>query len=258
MRVLRGKKALVTGAAHGIGRAIAIALAKEGVALWLIDIDSPELSATAAEARSHGVDAVEWICDLANPPEITLAVRNLLSTWNRLDILVNNAGVAYFGPTRDMTDAQWARLLAINLLAPIQLVRELIDTLLAQKEAHIVNICSALGLVPFRNAAAYQTSKFGLVGFTQALHGEFARRRFGITAVCPGFVHTAMIAPWLSRFPPWVSCATPQKVAAKTVSAIRRNKSLVVITLTARLGWWLTRLSPGLAAWVNREVSRWW
>jgi 3-oxoacyl-[acyl-carrier protein] reductase len=258
MRLLRGKKALVTGAARGIGRAIALELAKEGVGLWLVDIDTPELSATAAEARGHGVEAVEWVCDLAKPSEITLAVRNLLSAWNKLDILINNAGIAYFGPTKDMTEAEWARLLAINLLAPIQLVRELLDLLLAQDEANIVNICSALGLVPFRNAAAYQTSKFGLIGFTQALHGEFAGRRFGVTAVCPGFVVTGMIAPWLSRFPAWVSRTTPQKVAAKTVAAIRGNRSLVIITLTARLGWWLTRASPGTAAWVNRKVSRWW
>jgi 3-oxoacyl-[acyl-carrier protein] reductase len=258
MRVLRGKKALVTGAAHGIGRAIAIALAKEGVGLWLLDIDTAKLSATAAEARAHGVEAVEWVCDLANPSEISSAVRNLLSSWHKLDILINNAGVAYFGPTREMTEAEWARLLAINLLAPIQLVRELIGTLLAQREANIVNICSVLGLVPFRNAAAYQTSKFGLFGFTQALHGEFSRRRFGVTAVCPGFVDTAMIKPWLPRFPSWVERTTPEKVAAKTVAAIRRNRSLVLITLTARLGWWVTRASPGLASWVNRDLSRWW
>jgi len=257
MRALRGKKALVTGAARGIGGAIALALAEEGVELWLIDIDAAELSVTAAEARTRGVKAVEWICDLADPAAITVAVRKLLSAWNKLDILVNNAGIAYFGPTREMSDAEWTRLLAINLLAPIQLVRELIDVLQAQEEAHIVNICSILGLVPFRNAAAYQTSKFGLVGFTQALHGEFAGRRFGVTAVCPGFVVTGMIMPWLSRFPFWVSRTTSRKVAARTVDAIRRNKRLVVITLTARLGWWVTRLSPGLAAWANRTAS-WW
>ena len=258
MHDLRGKKALVTGAARGIGRAIAIALAKEGVGLWLIDIDPLELSATAGEARRHGVEAVDWICDLADPSAITMAFRQILIRWNKLDILVNNAGIAYFGPTRDMTEAEWTRLMAVNLLAPIQLVRELIDTLLSQDEAHIVNVCSALGLVPFRNAAAYQTSKFGLVGFTQALHGEFGRRWFGVTAICPGFVDTAMIAPWLPRFPAWVGRATPEKVAAKTVWAIRRNKRLVMITATARLGWWVTRLSPDLAAWVNRVVSRWW
>ena len=257
MRALRGKKALVTGAARGIGRAIALALAEEGVELWLIDIDAAELSVTAAEARTRGVEAMEWICDLADPTAITVAVRKLLSAWNKLDILVNNAGIAYFGPTREMSDAEWTRLLAINLMAPIQLVRELIDVLQAQEEAHIVNICSILGLVPFRNAAAYQTSKFGLVGFTQALHGEFAGRRFGVTAVCPGFVVTGMIMPWLSRFPFWVSRTTSRKVAARTVDAIRRNKRLVVITLTARLGWWVTRLSPGLAAWANRRAS-WW
>ena len=258
MQDLRGKKALVTGAARGIGRAIAIALAKEGVALWLIDIDPLQLSATAGEARRHGVEAVDWICDLADSSAITLAVRQLLIRWNKLDILVNNAGIAYFGPTRDMTEAEWARLMAVNLLAPIQLVRELIDTLLSQDEANIVNICSALGLVPFRNAAAYQTTKFGLVGFTQALHGEFGRRWFGVTAICPGFVDTEMIAPWLSRFPAWMSRTTPEQVAAKTVQAIRRNKSLVVMTVAARFGWWVTRLSPDLAGWVNRVVSRWW
>src|SRR5258705_9895256 len=193
MKVIRGKKALVTGAASGIGRAIALALAREGADLFLLDIDEANLAATAREAQRAGVTAVTRVCDLAQPAEISAAVGALVAAWGRLDILVNNAGIAYYGPADAMSDAHWDRLLAINLLAPIQLTRELMPTLAGAGEAHIVNVCSFLGLVPARKMVAYQTSKFGLVGYSMAMRAEYGRASFGVTTLCPGFVRTAMV-----------------------------------------------------------------
>jgi 3-oxoacyl-[acyl-carrier protein] reductase len=124
MKVLRGKKALVTGAASGIGRAIALALAREGVDLYLVDIDDLKIDPVAREARAHGVEVRTVHCDLARPEEITALVENVLRGWGRLNILVNNAGVAHRGPTHEMSSDEWNRLLAVNLMAPIQLVRQ--------------------------------------------------------------------------------------------------------------------------------------
>ena len=162
---------MVTGAASGIGRALALALAREGAAR-LIDIDEVNLAAAARAARDLGVTVATFVCDLTQPSQITATVQSVLSGGG-LNILVNNAGVAYYGATQDMTVEQWDRIIAVNLLAPIQLVRALMPALLAQEEAHILNVCSIFGLVPLRKGAAYQVSKFGLVGLSAALRAEY-------------------------------------------------------------------------------------
>jgi 3-oxoacyl-[acyl-carrier protein] reductase len=262
MRVIRGKKALVTGAASGIGRAIALALARAGTDLYLVDIDEVKLAATLREAQSLGVTAAGGVCDLAQPAQISALINSVLSEWGKLDILVNNAGVAYYGATRDMTAEQWSRILAIDLLAPIQLVRELLPTLLARDEAHIVNVCSIFGLVPMRKGAAYQTCKFGLVGLSAALRAEYGRE-IGVTALCPGFVRTPMLETFETgdagqrrhAIPAWL-CARPEAIGAAAVRAIQRNQGLVVITPAARLLWWTARLSPGLLDWLTRQGWR--
>lgn len=263
MKVIRGKKALVTGAASGIGRAIALALAGEGADLFLIDIDEAKLQATGREAENRGVAVETRVCDLTDPAQITAVADALLVAWGRLNILVNNAGIAYYGPTELMTAEQWNRLLAVNLLAPIQLVRELLPTLAAEDEAHIVNVCSIFGLVPLRKGAAYQTSKFGLVGFSAALRAEYGRPSFGVTALCPGFVSTSLTDMYATgapdqkrhKIPAWASTSA-ETVAASAIRAVRRNQGLVVISPTPRIVWWLTRLSPSLVSWLAREGWR--
>jgi 3-oxoacyl-[acyl-carrier protein] reductase len=262
MQVIRGRKALVTGAASGIGRALALALAREGADLFLIDIDVGNLAAVAGAARSLGVTVATRVCDLTQSSEIAASVQEVLSGGGVLNILVNNAGAAYYGATHDMTAEQWERIIALNLLAPIQLVREFLPTLLAQDEAHVVNVCSIFGLVPLRKGAAYQVSKFGLVGLSAALRAEYGRD-IGVTALCPGFVRTPLLetfatgAPEQRRhaIPSWL-CASPEQVAAAAVRAIRRNKGMVVITPAARLLWWTARFAPGLLDWVTRQGWR--
>jgi NAD(P)-dependent dehydrogenase (short-subunit alcohol dehydrogenase family) len=263
MKIIREKKALVTGAASGIGRAIALALAGEGADLYLLDIDGEGLDVTGRDAKRFGVAVMTRVCDLSDPKQVSDAVGSILSLWGgRLNILVNNAGTAYYGSTHDMTKDQWDKILSVNLLAPIQLVRELLPTLSVQDEAHIVNVSSIFGLVPMRKGAAYQTSKYGLVGFTAALRAEYGRRDFGVTALCPGFVDTAMIEEFETighqrrhRIPAWM-CTSAEKVAKQTIIAIRRNKAIVVISPIARLLWFVMRFSPGLLDWITREGWR--
>ena len=263
MQVLRGKRALVTGAASGIGRAIALALGREGADLYLLDIDEENLALTARAADRLGVSVATVVCDLAQPARIRAAVGALIAGWGRLNILVNSAGIAYYGPTHQMTTQQWNRLLSVNLLAPIQLVHELLPLLAAEEEAHILNVSSIFGLVPMRKGAAYQTSKFGLVGFSAALRAEYSRRNFGVTALCPGFVRTPMLETYAMgrgedkrhAIPRWASLDADM-VAARAIVAIRRNQGLVVMHPLARGLWRLARLSPSLVDWVTREGWR--
>ena len=140
MRIIRGKKAMVTGAASGIGRAIALELAKEGADLFLVDIKADALADVAHEARGLGVKVMTAVADLADPSQISGTVEQLRNTWKRLNILVNNAGTTYYGQTHLMTGEQWQRIMAVNLMAPIQLVHELLPMLLAAEDAHILNV----------------------------------------------------------------------------------------------------------------------
>jgi NAD(P)-dependent dehydrogenase (short-subunit alcohol dehydrogenase family)/pimeloyl-ACP methyl ester carboxylesterase len=258
MRVLQGKRALITGAASGIGRAIALALAAERCHVYLLDIDDAGAAETAGLARRNGVEAISARCDLADPAQISTSIQQVLERWPAIDILVNSAGVAYYGPTENMTAAQWDWLLKINLLAPIQFTRELLPTLLAQPEGHVLNVCSIAGLVAGGRAAAYQVSKFGLVGFTEALRSEYVRRGVGLTALCPGPVRTNMYRSAISGrpnkpvpVPPAWACATPEQVARKAIRGIRKNSSVVLVTPMAYALSYIKRLSPGLLDWLN-------
>lgn len=261
MQNIRGKRALVTGAASGIGRALALDLAREGVDLFLVDIKREELEGVAYEARGHSVAVVTGVHDLSEPTQVSAVVKDVLAAWGGLNILINNAGIAHYGSTHAMTDAQWDRVMAVNLLAPIQLTRELLPALIAADEAHILNVCSLFGLTPWRKTTAYQTSKFGLVGFTSALRAEYCRDHFGVTALCPGFVETPLLqqAPegpdGQKMAPPW-KCTTPDVVAAMAIQAIRRNRGMVVITPHAQVYWRLARFFPALADWFARQGWR--
>jgi short-subunit dehydrogenase len=263
MKVIRGRTALVTGAASGIGRAIAVALAREGANLCLLDIDAENLAGTAREAETIGVTVTARHCDLSQPERISAAVADLTAGGRAIHILINNAGLAYYGPTHDMDDAQWRAILSVNFLAPIQLVREVLPVLAAQDEAHIVNVCSIFGLTTLRKGAAYQATKFGLVGFTAALRAEYSRPALGVTALCPGFARTPMLERFATgtaqqkrrKVPDWITM-NPDYVARRAVRAIRRNEGLVVIPALARALWWLNRFSPGLVDALNREAWR--
>jgi NAD(P)-dependent dehydrogenase (short-subunit alcohol dehydrogenase family) len=133
---LRDKRALITGAGSGIGRAIALELAHQGSHLWLLDINELTLESVTAEVRSCGVDVMARRCDLRRGDEIRSAFDEVLKTWSGIDILVNNAGIICYGATENVSDQQWTELLAVNLTAPITLTRLFLPSLLKRPEAH--------------------------------------------------------------------------------------------------------------------------
>jgi short-subunit dehydrogenase len=251
MRTIENKVAVVTGGGSGLGRTIALRLAEEGANLHLVDIDEAAAEATAKEIRSRGVQAAVTRCDLSDPRAIDELATQLSGQWDGIDILVNNAGVAWYGPTTKMKDAEWDKLLAINLHAPIRLTTKLLPALLSQPEAHVINMASICGFVCGGRFAAYHVSKFGLVGFSEALRAEFGRHGLGVTAVCPGPVLTNLYknSPCGYRdrdtpSPPAWLCTTTDRVAAKTIRAIYRNQAVTLVGLAAHLLHYSKRLAP--------------
>lgn len=256
MKLTPTTKAIVTGAASGIGQATALALAAKGVALWLTDIDAPGLQRTAEQASALGVQVETTVCDLLQPGAVDDLAAQILRRWPDPSLLVNSAGISAYGRTHELDEKTWDRVLGLNLHVPIKLTNTLLPAMTAQREAHVVNLCSIFGLTAMPHIAPYQTSKFGLVGYSLALDAEYGRRGFGVTAVCPGIVRTPLIAGLKAASGleiPAVIGLTPQFVARRIVRAVERNAGLIVLAPSAYLSWRLMRISPGLMRWFHRS-----
>lgn len=250
---------MVTGAGVGIGRSIALALARQGVHLWLLDRDIDSLEHTQKLCQSTGVEIVIDHCDLTDRIAIARTVAAIKDQWKVLHLLINNAGLCYYGKTRDMSMPQWELIQDVNIQAPFRLIHGLLPLLEEQDEAHVATICSIYGLVSYRKQAAYQASKFAMVGLIFSLRLEYAGTGLGFSAICPGIVRgtrffDAIETPKngkLRRPPAWISCSS-ETVAKRTLGAIRHNRAVVVITALARFHWLCQRFCPELIDWLQR------
>jgi len=263
MKIIRDKIALVTGAASGIGRAIALRLAREGAHLFLLDVNDVGLANVVTAVKREGVNALGRRCDVSQPARIVESVEAVLDRWGKVDILVNNAGIAYYGQTAKMSAEHCEQLLAVNLHAPIHFTRELLPTLLEQPEAHVLNVASFFGLIGSRRVAVYASSKFGLVGFSESLRAEYGRRGLGVTALCPGFVDTNLFDTALrnedraqSKRPPRWMLTTPERIARCAVQSIYRNRRLIVTQPYAQIAYYGKRFFPGLLDWAHHLSRR--
>lgn len=262
MRTLLDKRAVVTGAASGIGRAIARELASQGCHLYLIDIDETGLHETARLVFPDRVEVITSCCDVSQATETDACLDALLKHWPVLDVLVNNAGICFYGSTASTPQAVWDQVLAINLHASIRITKRLLPVLIERPEAHVLNVASMYGLFATNRAAAYHVSKFGLVGFSEALRAECGRSGVGVTALCPGFVDTGLFGAMKKRPesgtrrpPPWC-CTTSENVARKAIRAIQRDRGIALVTLTAHFAYLAKRMFPSLLSGLYRIGRR--
>lgn len=164
METLNQKRVLITGAARGLGRALALRLASEGTRLILVDCDAEKLCGTAGLVSDQATEVATFECDLTDSQRISETVAMIREQFQGIDVLINNAGVAWYGSAANMPAEEWDRVIAVNLLAPVQLIREFLPDLQAQPEAHILNVSSVYGLIATNRATAYHCTKFALVG----------------------------------------------------------------------------------------------
>lgn len=251
MKTLAGKRVLITGAARGLGRALALRLAKENCQLALLDCEESGLTQTARLVTEAGAPSASiFACDLTKPEQISESVQRIRAEIGSLEVLVNNAGVTWYGSTGQMSGEEWDRLLAVNLLAPVQLIREFLPDLQSRPEAHILNVSSVYGLVATNRSAAYHCSKFALVGLSEALRAECDRNGLGVTVLCPGFMPTELFGAAeegkKDRRPPNWICTTPERVADKAVRGILKDRRMVVVSPLAHTLYVVRRLFPGL------------
>jgi short-subunit dehydrogenase len=232
---LRGANAIVTGASRGIGVYIARALAEHGVNLVLTARSAVELDVVRAEMAGLGVSAAAITCDIADATERAALVESAQSQIGPIDIVVNNAGIETVGQFHTAAEDHLARVLEVNLMAPMLLTRALLPGMIERGRGHVVNISSGAGKVGVPYAASYSASKHGLVGLTHSLRAEYDRSPVGFSVVCPVFVSGAgMYDRWQRggvKAPWFVGRSTPERVAKVVVSCIRRNRSDVLVNV---------------------------
>ncbi|MFJ3669514.1 SDR family NAD(P)-dependent oxidoreductase [Streptomyces sp. NPDC090106] len=191
---LAGRTALITGAARGMGRTHALALAARGAAVALADLDVDELDRTVAEVRAAGGRAEGFIADITSREHAEDLVLRAAARWGGLDILVHNAGLMFsMTGLADTDDDDFERLLAVNVRAPLRLTRAALPYLRASRAARIVFVSSQWGQVPDGHSYGYMVSKAAQLGLMKTLAKEFASERIMVNAVAPGAVATRMV-----------------------------------------------------------------
>jgi short-subunit dehydrogenase len=240
---LAGRKALLTGATGGLGRAIAKALAARGVALSLSARKQDALEALAAELPGDGHRALP--SDLAEPG----AAERLAVEAAGTDLLIANAGLPGAGRMEDFSAEEVKRALRVNLEAPMLLAQALFPAMLEQGEGHLVFVASLSGKAPSPHSSIYNATKFGLRGFALGLRADLAPQGVGVSLVSPGFIREAgMFAESGASAPTGLGTATPEQVARGTVKAIEGDKvEVAVAPMQQRFLAHFGLVSPGIA-----------
>ncbi|MEH7526220.1 3-ketoacyl-ACP reductase [Bacillus sp. JJ1503] len=190
MNSLSGKTALITGAGRGIGRATAIALAKEGVNIGLIGLNMSNLEKVSAELNQYDVKVSGAAENVSELESVQHAVDHIKSDLGPIDILINNAGVAKFGGFLDLTPEEWENIVRVNLMGVYNVTRAILPDMIDRKSGDIVNIASTAGLKGAPVTSAYSASKFAVLGLTESLMLEVRKHNIRVTALTPSTVAT--------------------------------------------------------------------
>jgi 3-oxoacyl-[acyl-carrier protein] reductase len=192
MTDLKNKNALITGAGKGIGKAVAIALAKEGVNLILVSRTKSDIDQLAEETAKLGVKTLAISADVSDINSINTAVEKAITEFKSIDILINSAGIASFGKFLELEPEAWERIIQVNLMGTYYTTRAVIPNMIERQTGDIINISSTAGLNGNALTSAYSASKFAVLGLTDSLMQEMRKHNIRVTALTPSTVATDM------------------------------------------------------------------
>ncbi len=231
MQELTGKVAIVTGSAQGLGKAIVERLAMAGLRVVAADVNDGANRQTVDGIKAKGGLAEAWALDVGDERQVAETVNGVAEKYGRLDVLVNNAGVDRTVPIEELSVADWDCILRINLRGPFLMAKQAFPIMKKQGEGCIVNIASTAAKRAWANAAAYHSSKWGLLGFSHALHVEGRKNNIKVTALIAGGMRTPFL---LDRFPdldPNV-LQDPAHVAAAVLFVLQQPIETVIPEIT--------------------------
>lgn len=256
-REIKNSRAIVTGASSGIGRAIALELARQGARIVAVARRAERLAELAEEIGRLGGQIETVVGDITEDATRRAVVEASRARFGGLDILVNNAGVGAMGPF-EKSDPQRARtVMEVNFFATIELTRLALPLMHEGTNPIIVNISSIVGLRGTPHNSEYSASKFAVQGFSESLRAELTHDAIDVLVVCPGTTQTEFFDKVVEKIgePAWPEhkAVTPAAVAKQTVNAIRRGKHSIIPYFWGRVMCWINRLSPTL---MDRIMSR--
>ena len=255
-----GKRVLITGAASGIGRAVALRLAADGAELYLTDINADGLAETVSDATALGARVPEFrALDITDYDAVAAFGADIHSRHPAMDMVMNIAGISAWGTVDKLTHHHWRSMVDVNLMGPIHVIQAFVPAMVsARRGGRLVNVSSAAGLVALPWHAAYSASKFGLLGVSEVLRFDLARHRIGVSVVVPGAVDTPLVQTvhiagidrddpgvqrWVKRFSG--HAVSPEKAAEKILAGVARNRFLIytssdirALYAFKRLAWW--------------------
>ena len=192
MQNLKGKTALVTGGGRGLGKAVALALAAEGVNVAITGRNENNLKSVVAEIESKGVKSSYSVFDVTDKKQVFTSLEKLQNDFGKFDILINNAGIAAFGGILEMDDEQWEDIVKTNLFGPYYVVKAVVPGMVEKKSGDVVNISSTAGLKGNALTSAYSASKFGLIGMSESMMFELRKQNIRVTTLTPSTISTDM------------------------------------------------------------------
>lgn len=256
MKNLKDKNALITGAGSGIGRLMALAFAREGANIAIIDINKKALADVEKEIKELGVTVHSYECDIAREKDVAKVVKAIEKDFPSIDLLVNNAGIVAGKFFSEISMAEMRKTMDVNFFGHVIFTKHFLPSMIERGEGHIVNIASSAGLQGFPKATDYNASKFAEVGFTESLRMElkkFGHRGIKTTLVCPYVIDTGMF----DGFKPLLlnPILKPEYVVKRIVKAVKKNKPILKIPFTVNLTLILKPLPVGFSDWLLKVMG---
>ncbi|MEQ3666066.1 MULTISPECIES: 3-ketoacyl-ACP reductase [unclassified Olleya] len=192
MEHLKNRKAIITGGSKGLGKATAIAFAKEGIDVAITGRNEADLQETVTQLKALGVHAIYAVFDVGNYEAVKDGIKTIIDQLGKVDILVNNAGIAAFGSLNDMEVDQWSKIIQTNVMGMYYVTKEVLPYLINQNEGDIINISSTAGLNGNANTSAYSASKFAVIGMSESLMKEVRKNNIRVCTLTPSTIASDM------------------------------------------------------------------